>query len=250
MGHYKSNLRDIEFNLFEVFGPASCSATGRSPTSTRPPSARCWPSGRARRGPDRRLLRRRRPQPAGVRPGDHSVTLPDSFKASWRALVDAEFWRLEALPELGGRPRPAGWSGRWPSRCSARTRPCRCTSAGVPTAGVLYRNGTPDQQRLAQLDDRPRLGRYMVLTEPDAGSDVGAGTHQGDRAARRQLAPRGRQAVHHQRRARPHREHRPPRAGPAGGRRARAPRGCRCSSCRSSWSTSTPASSASATAST
>ena len=58
--------------------------------------------------------------------------------------------------------------------------------------------------------------------------------HQGHPAARRHLAHRGRQALHHQRRVGHGREHHPPRARPPGASRAPAapaPRACRCSSC-------------------
>jgi alkylation response protein AidB-like acyl-CoA dehydrogenase len=48
-------------------------------------------------------------------------------------------------------------------------------SAGFAFAKVLYRLGTADQQRLAQHIVDNRWGATMVLTEPDAGSDVGAG---------------------------------------------------------------------------
>ena len=71
MGHYKSNVRDLEFNLFEVLGldkPLSEGAVGRSRRRHRPRHA---VRGRApRRGPARRVLRRHRPQSAGLRPRD------------------------------------------------------------------------------------------------------------------------------------------------------------------------------------
>ena len=78
-----------------------------------------------------------------------------------------------------------------------------------------------------------------------AGRRVGRrrGPHPGRRAARRHLAPRRGEAVHHRGRARPRREHRAPRAGPPGGPghpAPPAPRACRCSSCRSSTSTPRP----------
>ena len=47
--------------------------------------------------------------------------------------------------------------------------------AGAPFAGILHLNGTEPQQRLAQLMVERGWGATMVLTEPDAGSDVGAG---------------------------------------------------------------------------
>ena len=61
----------------------------------------------------------------------------------------------------------------------------------------------------------------MVLTEPDAGSDVGAGRTKAVAAARRHLAHHRRQALHHLGRVRPGRQHRPLRAGPPRGRRPR-----------------------------
>ena len=47
--------------------------------------------------------------------------------------------------------------------------------AGAPFAGILYRNGNETQQKIAQLMVDRGWGATMVLTEPDAGSDVGAG---------------------------------------------------------------------------
>ncbi len=40
MSHYKSNIRDIEFNLFEVFGRDEVLGHGPSRTSTARPPAR------------------------------------------------------------------------------------------------------------------------------------------------------------------------------------------------------------------
>jgi len=47
--------------------------------------------------------------------------------------------------------------------------------AGAPFAGILYANGNKSQQKIAQLMVDRGWGATMVLTEPDAGSDVGAG---------------------------------------------------------------------------
>ena len=47
--------------------------------------------------------------------------------------------------------------------------------AGAPFAGILYRNGNETQKKIAQLMVDRGWGATMVLTEPDAGSDVGAG---------------------------------------------------------------------------
>ena len=41
MGHYKSNLRDLEFNLFEVLDRQDVLGTAPTRTSTSTPPARC-----------------------------------------------------------------------------------------------------------------------------------------------------------------------------------------------------------------
>ena len=46
--------------------------------------------------------------------------------------------------------------------------------SGPGFAAILHRNGTPEQQRFAELAIERQWGGTMVLTEPDAGSDVGA----------------------------------------------------------------------------
>jgi alkylation response protein AidB-like acyl-CoA dehydrogenase len=56
-------------------------------------------------------------------------------------------------------------------------------AAGPAFSQILHRNGTPDQKRFAELAIERQWGATMVLTEPDAGSDVGAG-----RAVARQQA--------------------------------------------------------------
>ena len=89
--------------------------------------------------------------------------------------------------------------------------------AGPRFAAIVHRNGTPEQQRWAELMIERGWGATMVLTEPDAGSDVGAGRTRAVAPARRHLAPRGREAVHHLGRARPDREHHAPGAGPPRG---------------------------------
>ena len=51
--------------------------------------------------------------------------------------------------------------------------------SGPNMAQVLYRNGTEEQQRWGQFMIDKGWGSTMVLTEPDAGSDVGAGRTKG-----------------------------------------------------------------------
>jgi len=53
--------------------------------------------------------------------------------------------------------------------------PIHMYAAGAPFAGVVYDNGNDRDKRIAQIMVERQWGCTMVLTEPDAGSDVGAG---------------------------------------------------------------------------
>src|SRR6266699_1676113 len=104
MGHYKSNVRDLEFNLFEVFGTDKL---------------------------------------------------------------------LGTLPELGGHlvPRALVWAVL--EQILGANPALHMYGAGAPFASIIYVNGNDAQKRIAQLMIDRGWGATMVLTEPDAGSDVG-----------------------------------------------------------------------------
>jgi hypothetical protein len=78
-------------------------------------------------------------------------------------------------PELGGTavPRSLQWGI---ASFILGANPALWMSANGPTfATVLWHLGTPEQKRFAELAVEREWGATMVLTEPDAGSDVGAG---------------------------------------------------------------------------
>ena len=108
-------------------------------------------------------------------PDTNSVTLPDSLKKSWKTLRDAEWWRLETIPELGGQiaPRTVVWA--LAEQVLGSNPALHMYMAGAPFAGILYANGNAEQKKMAQRMVDKGWGATMVLTEPDAGSDVGAG---------------------------------------------------------------------------
>ena len=223
MGHFKSNVRDIEFNLFEVFGTDKILGSGPFHDLDEDTVRGIIEEvAKLAEGPLAASFVDADRNPPVFDPASHSVT---------DARVVQEVLQGRAATASGGGWRPcpswaatsfrAPWSGPSPSRSSARTRPCTCTWPARRSPESSTRTATPTQKKIAQRMVDRGWGATMVLTEPDAGSDVGAGPHQGGRAARRLLAHRGRQAVHHLGRARHDREHHPPGAGPAGGRRPR-----------------------------
>ena len=223
MSHYKSNLRDIEFNLFEVLGRDEVLGTGPFERDRRRDRPRDPRRGRPAvpRGP-RRVVRGQRPQPAGLRPGDAHRAAAGVVQEELPRLDGRRVLAPQIKEELGGTPAPS--SLNWAiGRDGARRQRARsgCTAAGPAFAGVIHRNGNERDKRIAQHIVDREWGTTMVLTEPDAGSDVGAGRTKATAERRRHLEHRGRQALHHLGERDMQREHHPPRAGPPGRRRGR-----------------------------
>jgi alkylation response protein AidB-like acyl-CoA dehydrogenase len=176
MSHYKSNLRDVEFNLFEVFGRKEL--LGSEPfTEVDEETARDMLAevNRLATGPLAESFADADRNPPVFDPATGSVTMPESFRKAYRALVDAEWWRLSIPPEIGGIavPRSLSWAVA-EFILGANPAAWMCGS-GATFANVLWKIGTPEQKKFAELAVERQWGATMVLTEPDAGSDVGAG---------------------------------------------------------------------------
>jgi alkylation response protein AidB-like acyl-CoA dehydrogenase len=177
MGHYKSNLRDIEFNLFEVLGRQDVLGSG--------------PFGEVDEATARSALEEVNRLATGVLassyedadrhppvfdPATGSVTMPESFKKSFQAYFnDGEWWRLELPTELGGMHAPRSLHWAVAELVLGANPAIWMYSSGPSFAQLLWEIGTPSQKKLAQLAIDSHWGSTMVLTEPDAGSDVGAG---------------------------------------------------------------------------
>ena len=176
MSHYKSNRRDIEFNLFEYLNVGEY--YGKAPyASFDEETARD-----ALREVDRlateefaeSFVDADRNPPELI---DGEVRLTDSAKASLDAMYEGG-WHLLGLDEdLGGFGAPS--SLRWAAGelfIGADAATFLFASGGL-MARVISAEGTPEQiQKWAIPLVENRWGATMVLTEADAGSDVGAGT--------------------------------------------------------------------------
>jgi alkylation response protein AidB-like acyl-CoA dehydrogenase len=176
MGHYKSNVRDLEFNLFEVFGTDKLLGTGPfADLDEDTARGMLHEIVRLAEGPLADSFADADRNPPVFDPDTNQVTLPESFKKSYRALRAAEWWRLETVPELGGHlvPRALVWAVL--EQILGANPALHMYGAGAPFASIVYVNGNDAQKRIAQLMIDRGWGATMVLTEPDAGSDVGAG---------------------------------------------------------------------------
>ncbi len=176
MGHYKSNLRDIEFNLFEVLRRQDVLGAAPYPDLDEETARGILEEvNRLATGPLADSFADADRNPPQFDPASGSVTMPDGFKKSFQAFMDAEWYRLELRPELGGTgaPRSLGWAV---AELILGANPAIWMYSGGPSfAQVLWRLGTPEQQRFAEQAIERKWTATMVLTEPDAGSDVGAG---------------------------------------------------------------------------
>lgn len=174
MSHYQSNLRDLEFNLFEVFdtpfgeGPFAevDTDTARSVLSEIDRMARVDLAA-SYADADR--------NPPVYDPANYTVTMPESFKQSFQTWMDSEFWRLDLPPALGGSSAPRTLTWAFAELVLGSNAPVWMFGSGPSFAHVLFLEGTDEQKKWAELFVDKKWGSTMVLTEPDAGSDVGAG---------------------------------------------------------------------------
>ncbi|MEU8107013.1 acyl-CoA dehydrogenase [Nonomuraea muscovyensis] len=176
MGHYKSNLRDLEFNLFEVFGRREVLGTGPYADVDEDVARGLLEEvNRLATGVLAESFEEGDRHPPVFDPETRTVTLPAGFKKSYQALVDGGWTHLDLPTELGGPgiPRSLAWATA--EMILGANPAAYMYGAGPNFAYTLWLLGTPEQRRFAELAMERNWGATMVLTEPDAGSDVGAG---------------------------------------------------------------------------
>ena len=176
MSHYKHNLRDIEFNLFELFRRDQLLGTAPfedidadTARETLREMARLAAEDLAPSLSDSDR------HPPAYDPKTYSAVLPDSFKKSYAAYLNAGFWQIGLSEELDGTPAPSSLRWALMEFLLGSNPAVHMYASAFEFAHVLIALGTEEQKRLARLMVGKRWGATMVLTEPDAGSDVGAG---------------------------------------------------------------------------
>jgi alkylation response protein AidB-like acyl-CoA dehydrogenase len=176
MSHYKSNLRDIEFNLFEVLRRQDL--LGQPPYPELDEETVRGILGELERmatGPLAESFADADRNPPVFDPATNSVRVPESLRKSFRTFMDAEWYRLSLPAELGGTQAPRSLNWALAELILGSNPAIWMYSSGHTMARVLWELGTPEQKRFAEQAIEQEWGATMVLTEPDAGSDVGAG---------------------------------------------------------------------------
>ena len=177
MGHYIANVRDIEFNLFEVLALDELLDSG-SYGDLDTDTARTMLDEVARFAENviaETFVEADR-NPPTFDPTTHDITISPELAKTVRAAKDAQWWRVGIAESIGGTtaPAPLVWALQEMTVC-ANPSLTFLYGLGPAMAHTVAEVGTAEQQRWARISlDRGWSGT-MVLTEPDAGSDVGAG---------------------------------------------------------------------------
>jgi alkylation response protein AidB-like acyl-CoA dehydrogenase len=89
--------------------------------------------------------------------------------------MDSEYWRLGLPEEIGGTTAPPSLIWSYAELILGSNPAIWMYSSGPAFARILFDEGTEAQKKVASIAVEKTWGSTMVLTEPDAGSDVGAG---------------------------------------------------------------------------
>jgi alkylation response protein AidB-like acyl-CoA dehydrogenase len=177
MGHYIANLRDIEFNLFDVLDIGTVLGSRDYPDlDVDTVRTMLDEVARLAEGPVADSFAEADRNPPVFEPDRHTIAVPAELAKSVQAVKDAEWWRIGLAEEIGGvsAPGPVTWAINEMLVC-ANPAAAFFYSMGPAMAGALYVEGTEQQKRWAAIGLERGWAATMVLTEADAGSDVGAG---------------------------------------------------------------------------
>ncbi|HWB65829.1 MAG TPA: acyl-CoA dehydrogenase [Mycobacteriales bacterium] len=176
MGHYKANVRDLEFNLFEVLDRGAVLGAGPyADLDVDTAKSLLEEMRHLAEGPLAESFADADRNPPLFDPDAHTVTLPESFKASYRTFLEGGWDRIALDQELGGPGLPPSVAWAVNEMVLGANPAIHMYASGPAFAGILHRLGNETQRRIAELMIERHWGATMVLTEPDAGSDVGAG---------------------------------------------------------------------------
>jgi alkylation response protein AidB-like acyl-CoA dehydrogenase len=176
MGHYKANLRDIEFNLFEVLELDKLLDTGAYGDLDSDTAREILSEvRRLAEGPVADSFAAADRDPVTYDVTTFSVSVPEPLRRTVAAVRDAGWSRLGMPEGMGGTPAPAALVWAVAEMITCANPSASFFNMGPVMASVLYNVGTEQQRHWATLGFEKGWQGTMVLTEPDAGSDVGAG---------------------------------------------------------------------------
>ena len=177
MGHYIANLRDLEFNLFEVLNIGTVLGSGRyRDLDVDTVRTMLDEVARLAEGPIADSFVDADRNPPVFEPDRHTISVSAELAKSVQTVKDAEWWRIGLAEGIGGvsAPGPVTWAINEMLHC-ANPAAAFFYSMGPAMANALSVEGTEQQKQWAAMALERGWAATMVLTEADAGSDVGAG---------------------------------------------------------------------------
>ena len=171
MGHYIANVRDIEFNLFEVLRlDKILDSGGYGDLDTDTVRTMLGEVARLAEGPVAQSFADADRNPPVFDPERHTISVPAELAKSVQAVKEAEWWRIGLAEEVGGVAAPAALT--W-----AINEMILCAN---PSRRLLVGAGSGD----GPLARRGRHPTASALGSKGSGAWVG-GDDGADRARRR-----------------------------------------------------------------
>ncbi|MEV0076624.1 acyl-CoA dehydrogenase [Nocardia neocaledoniensis] len=176
MGHYKANVRDIEFNLFEVLSLDKLLDTGAYGDLDSDTVRQILDEvKRLAEGPIAESFAAADREPVVYRPDTFDISVPEPLRKTVAAVHEAGWYRLGMPEGMDGTPAPNVLMWALNELVICANPSASFFNMGPLMGSVLYEVGTEEQKRWARGGFERGWQGTMVLTEPDAGSDVGAG---------------------------------------------------------------------------
>jgi alkylation response protein AidB-like acyl-CoA dehydrogenase len=176
LGHYIANVRDLEFNLFEVLDVGAVLGTGQySDLDADTVRTILAEATRLAEGPVAETFAFADRNPPVFDPAAHTISVPPEFAKTVQAIKEAGWWRLGLAEEIGGMPAPPPLAWAVNELIFCANPAANFFNLGPVMAQALYIEGDEQQRQWAAEGVERGWQATMVLTEPDAGSDVGAG---------------------------------------------------------------------------
>jgi len=172
---YLADIRDFRFLLFEQFRLGEILGDGRyegmDEDAARMVLDECYAFVREVLGPINEIGDRE-----GCRVEDGAVKVPTGFHEAWKKLYEAGWKSLRVSPEWGGQGAPTLLTVAVEELLSgSNTAFNMYPGLALGAAEVIHEYGTPEQkQKFLRQMYHGTYGGTMCLTEPQAGSDVGA----------------------------------------------------------------------------
>jgi alkylation response protein AidB-like acyl-CoA dehydrogenase len=164
VSHFKSNVRDHLFNLFEVFVLDRFFGQGvYSDLDVDTATEMLGEMVRLAEGPIADSFVEGDRNPPVFDPATHTVTLPEAFKKSVRATLEGGWDKVGVVDELGGMPMPKALMWALHEHILGANPAVWMYAGGTGFANIFYHVATEEQKKWAVIAAERGWGSTMCL---------------------------------------------------------------------------------------